>query len=304
MQKIFNNKGVTLIALIVTVIILLILAGIAIGAGFNSGNMIDTTSNTVDQMNNRIADYQSQTNSLWEQAVLNNPNDSAPTPPTLIEKVTGNSVLAVASGGTAEGSAVAGYQYSLDGSHWSSTIPEGEGWLMKINEIAQMDPSSLWNYSNATKTTPETSIIKSWQTEAKTRVAPIPIGYQASIYEGENTIAGGLVIYEGSNALAADGQSTAMTTRNQFVWIPVDDLNCMIMCTSAKQNTATLVYARTISTSGRVSISYSQEVTEISACNIVMGTDGDLICTTHNSKDLCSRIYRRKRYQHWNLITV
>ncbi len=48
----------------------------------------------------------------------------------------------------------------------------------------------------------------------------IPEGFIASDIEGENTVAGGLVIYEGLEKVSEDAD--AKTTRNQFVWVPVD----------------------------------------------------------------------------------
>ncbi len=48
----------------------------------------------------------------------------------------------------------------------------------------------------------------------------IPEGFVASDIEGENTVVGGLVIYEGMEKVSEDAD--AKTTRNQFVWVPVD----------------------------------------------------------------------------------
>ena len=59
----------------------------------------------------------------------------------------------------------------------------------------------------------------------------IPEGFKASIYTGENTVASGLVIYETNNQLLADteinttNRDAARTTYNQYVWIPVYDIN-------------------------------------------------------------------------------
>ena len=56
----------------------------------------------------------------------------------------------------------------------------------------------------------------------------IPDGFRASIYAGENTVAGGLVIYETISVLTPDAgidttnRDTARTTYNQYVWIPVE----------------------------------------------------------------------------------
>ncbi len=48
----------------------------------------------------------------------------------------------------------------------------------------------------------------------------IPEGFTVSDIEGENTVADGLVIYEGTEKVSEDAD--AKTTRNQFVWVPVD----------------------------------------------------------------------------------
>ncbi len=47
MKKIKNQKGITLIALVITIIILLILAGVALSIIFNGG-VIDKSQNAVD----------------------------------------------------------------------------------------------------------------------------------------------------------------------------------------------------------------------------------------------------------------
>ncbi|MBO4292871.1 MAG: SUMF1/EgtB/PvdO family nonheme iron enzyme, partial [Clostridia bacterium] len=54
-----------------------------------------------------------------------------------------------------------------------------------------------------------------------TRV-PIPDGFVASGATGENDVSTGLVIYEGTEPVTDSNVATARTTRNQFVWVPVD----------------------------------------------------------------------------------
>ena len=67
-----------------------------------------------------------------------------------------------------------------------------------------------------------------------TKTAPVPVGYSVSGVAGENSINSGLVIYEGNEAVTGEANSaehiTAMENRNQYVWIPVDDINRMVMC--------------------------------------------------------------------------
>ena len=81
-------------------------------------------------------------------------------------------------------------------------------------------------------TTPEEPTLPSgWDSSKVTAlekdgsIIPIPIGYVASEATGENTIDGGLVIYEGTTPVTDSNVSTAKTSRNQFVWVPVDDIN-------------------------------------------------------------------------------
>ena len=64
------------------------------------------------------------------------------------------------------------------------------------------------------------------------RTAPIPVGYTVSSVRGEDNISEGLVIYEGSDEVTSSNHATALTSRNQYVWIPVDDINSMVMCKS------------------------------------------------------------------------
>ena len=51
---------------------------------------------------------------------------------------------------------------------------------------------------------------------------PIPKGFVASGATGENTKAKGLVIYEGTEAVTDANVDGARTSRNQYVWVPVD----------------------------------------------------------------------------------
>ena len=61
---------------------------------------------------------------------------------------------------------------------------------------------------------------------------PVPIGYTASKATGENSVSGGFVIYEGTEAVTDENVAEAKTTRNQFVWVPVDDISKMANVTS------------------------------------------------------------------------
>ena len=96
---------------------------------------------------------------------------------------------------------------------------------------------------------------------------PIPSGYVASQVPGENTVLRGLVIYEGTDPVTEANHAEALTTRNQYVWIPVTDINSMVMCES---NTGE------------------------SVCNLVYDEDADtLTCKTHpaTATNLVGRLY-------------
>ena len=54
-------------------------------------------------------------------------------------------------------------------------------------------------------------------------VVPVPKGFVASKATGENTVKDGFVIYQGTEDVTEINKDTAMTTRNQFVWVPVPD---------------------------------------------------------------------------------
>ncbi len=66
--------------------------------------------------------------------------------------------------------------------------------------------------------------------------AVIPDGFVASSVPGEETAENGLVIYEGTEAVTEENHEEAMKTRNQYVWIPVKDINSMVMCKSNSED--------------------------------------------------------------------
>ena len=118
------------------------------------------------------------------------------------------------------------------------------------------------------------------------KTAPIPEGYTKSQITTEDDVAEGLVIYEipegatvnwtdnedenGKNqsTITIGGSTTNLQeTVNQYVWIPVTDINSMVMCRSNR---------------------------ETSQCNLVYDEDADtLTCQTHldGETDLIGRLY-------------
>ena len=180
-----------------------------------------------------------------ETATLPNGWSSAKVSKVVNEKA---SVTVKARGGTDAGSEIVGYQYSTNGTSWTGTIAEGESYTFS---------GITGNTTIYARTVDKAGSLSGTYTKEVLRTAPIPVGYTASQITGENTIDGGLVIYQTTTPVTGTANSTghvsAMETYNQYVWIPVDDINDMVMC---KKNA-----------SGSI-------------CNLELQGE-ELVCTTH-----------------------
>ena len=113
-------------------------------------------------------------------------------------------------------------------------------------------------------------------TDGKT--VPVPIGYTASSASGETSVNDGFVIYEGTGEVNDGNVDGAKTTRNQFVWIPVDDISQIANQTSGtdangRQNYQGKLYD--FSTTGATEMnSYGQGTTSYREPDIVSDYDG------------------------------
>ena len=63
------------------------------------------------------------------------------------------------------------------------------------------------------------------ETDASGDEVPVPNGFVGSKAAGENEIDTGFVIYEGEEEVTDSNVQTAQTSRNQYVWIPVEDIS-------------------------------------------------------------------------------
>ena len=63
------------------------------------------------------------------------------------------------------------------------------------------------------------------ETDASGDEVPVPNGFVGSSATGENEIDTGFVIYEGEEEVTDSNAQTAQTSRNQYVWIPVEDIS-------------------------------------------------------------------------------
>lgn len=159
-----KSKGITLIALVVTIVVLLILAGITISLVFSENGIISKAREAAEKTNQAVINEQTQMNELAEYM--------------------GN---------------------MLNGIGGSTTPDEPE------------DPTKDWDLSK----------VDPVQSKDETPITvPVPKGYKASEVTGETTVENGFVIYEGEEPVTNESDiETAQTTRNQFVWVPVENVN-------------------------------------------------------------------------------
>ena len=59
-------------------------------------------------------------------------------------------------------------------------------------------------------------------------IVPIPKGFVASSVQSEKAVNNGLVIYEGTSEVNDENLSTSQTTRNQYVWVPIENSNAIV----------------------------------------------------------------------------
>ena len=215
MQKLEEEKGITLLTLIITVVIMLILAAVTISVTLGEGGLVDQAKWAAEQTANLTKSEQEQLDELQKEFTNLMAEDSEITPPNP-----------------------------------GPELPEG------------------WD---GDKVKPEES------TDGKT--VPVPIGYTASSASGENSVNDGFVIYEGTEEVNDGNVSTAKTSRNQFVWIPVEDISQIANQTNGtdgkgRQNYQGKLYD--FSTSGATEkSSYGQGTESYREPDIVTEYDGD-----------------------------
>ena len=74
------------------------------------------------------------------------------------------------------------------------------------------------------------------------KTVPVPKGYVASKASRENTVQGGFVIYEGEEEVTDGNVTSARTGRNQYVWVPVEDISSIAKTTSGYDTEGRLNY--------------------------------------------------------------
>ena len=113
-----------------------------------------------------------------------------------------------------------------------------DGEVMQSTQVAEAEPASQGEQGAQTETIIQTTqntqaselvdnenmIV---QTDIEGKKVPVPRGYVGSQAEGENEIDTGYVIYEGEEPVTDANVADAQKTRNQYVWVPVPDVNKM-----------------------------------------------------------------------------
>ena len=67
MKSIKEKRGITLIALAVTIVVILILAGVTIDAVFSENGIINKAKEAANRMNNAVANDQAELNELFNE---------------------------------------------------------------------------------------------------------------------------------------------------------------------------------------------------------------------------------------------
>ena len=92
-QKINNEKGITLVALVVTIVVLLILATVTINMTMNSNGIFGRAKNAADTYKKAAANETAALNSLYDEMTSATGEQAAPTTPTTVATASGKDVL-------------------------------------------------------------------------------------------------------------------------------------------------------------------------------------------------------------------
>ena len=194
-----KQTGITLIALVITIIVLLILAGVSI-ATLTGNNGILTQANQAKENNNSAAVKEKvEVEALGSMDKSGKFNES-----TFEENVTKNiKGSTVKKSGSSLIVTVDGYDVTVDketGEVTGVVKSNGEKPTTGVQPGTEVSKTEKDNYTDSNK-----------------EKATIPEGF--TVDETENTISSGLVVH------GPDG--------SEFVWVPVDDINDMAQCSTA-----------------------------------------------------------------------
>ena len=207
-----KQTGITLIALVITIIVLLILAGVSI-ATLTGNNGILTQANTAKESNNsatakekvqlEAAGSFDNTGAFNKESFKTNlKNNLKLEDSDIIENADGTITVKID-----------GYEVKVDGTTGKVGEPS------KGNETPPPS-ASVQPGTEVSKT------VKDNYTDTNKEKATIPAGF--TVDETKNTISSGLVVHGPDKANGDNG--------SEFVWVPVPDINSMAQCSTAGGN--------------------------------------------------------------------
>jgi len=128
MKRTKEQKGITLIALIITIVVLLILATVAISSIQNDG-ILHYATNAADSWNKAQVNEAATIQNYLDYLDKHSQGEVAVGAPTDIEgvSISGNNFTVKAVGGTN----ATGYRYSTDGTNWSSIVASGTNYTFE-----------------------------------------------------------------------------------------------------------------------------------------------------------------------------
>ena len=193
--KINRQNGITLIALVITIIVLIILAGVAISMLSGDNGILNQAASAKQQ-----TEEQSELEQVKLAATASMINENHKVDKEQLDKELANYGLPAAGGDETSGYTLAGnknnYIIASDG---TVTVEGGGGEDIPV----VTEPPT-------TKVTEKT---KFQDTTSDNKIAVIPEGFRVSSEAGEQSIDGGLVV------IAPD--------ESEFVWVPVTNINSM-----------------------------------------------------------------------------
>ena len=265
-KKKFDNRktdatGITLVALVITIVILIILATVTVNVAFGDGGLIDQAKLAAEKTANSIYDEEASLANLT--AYLNEqlgggeilpPEDTEPPVITSFTEtdVTANSItVSVVATDNSSGSLKYEYRKGSEAFTEGGATYQFTGLTAETQytlEVKVTDEVGLSDTATLTVTTAIQAPAE-WDTtkvnpikSADGVVVPVPKGFTASEATGENEVNKGFVIYQGTDPVNDGNVDNAQESRNQFVWIPVDEesLNDMYQVTTATLSQSTL----------------------------------------------------------------
>ena len=205
-NKFYKFSGISLITLIITIIVIIILTGVIILSIFKNNIIMDANKATFI---NDVTIFKEHLIFYYSDKIIEN---------------TGKYAIKDVNMNTSETSITLNIASKYDGKF---EIVNGE-----LVYVGKNDQEKDW-FKQIDGTTSDDKITKPFvndgletreYTDAAGRKAVIPKGFTVSEISSENVIEQGLVIYEGLTPVKTEKEhATALTTRSQYVWVPVDD---------------------------------------------------------------------------------